>query len=156
LPRSRQLGGGSPGGVADPVGEAVANAEDAFAEARSAAGRVYREAAAALEASVVLLRDAARMADAVLRPQPVRVHEAQAHDGDLPFAGEAVGCTSHATHGYRGVPARSQGSDLCRWCADFWRRHRQRPSRTDLEQLEERRARSASGTARGGDQRRAA
>lgn len=143
LPKSRQLGGGRPSGHGDPVGEAVANVDEAFTEGRSAAGRAYKEAVIALEATVVLLRDAEKVADAVLRP---RVNEKPADDG----------CTSHALHGYKGVPTRTAGSDLCRWCSDFWRRYRQRPSRNDLEQLEERRVRSTSGTARGGPQRRAA
>lgn len=156
FPRSRQLGGGRPSGHSDPVGDAVANVDEAFTEGRSAAGRAYAEVAIAIEAAVILLRDAEKIADAVLRPHPVAKADDDVVEGQLAVAGDRVGCTSHAFHGYRGVPARTPGSDLCRWCADFWRRYRQRPSKTDLEQLEERRVRSTSGTARGGDHRRAA
>lgn len=110
-------------GHGDPVGEAVANALEA--DESGPARRAYGEVSEALEAVVVILQSAGAAASCVLEPKPEGPPD--------------VGCTSHALHGFLNVETRTPGSELCRWCADFWAKYRQRPSLADLQALEERR-----------------
>jgi hypothetical protein len=112
------------GGHGDPVGELVAAEFDADLENKGRARRAYRETVTTLETVVVLLRSGTGAARAVLHPAPIAGPEDQ-------------GCTSHAAHGFLHVETRTAGSDLCRWCADFWRKFKQRPSLADLQALEE-------------------
>ena len=121
--RGRSLTGDGHG---DPIGELVAQEVDADAENKGPVRQAHGEAVDAIHAAVVLLRSATGSAQAVLDPS-------------RPAGPEDQGCTSHADHGFRGVPTRSPGGDLCRWCADFWRKYQQRPSKNDLQMLEERR-----------------
>jgi hypothetical protein len=122
-PTGRRLTGDGHG---DPIGELVAAEVDAEADDVGPVRSAYGQGLRASLATVSILRSAVETSDAVLNPKP-------------PAKPEDEGCTSHAAHGFKGVPTRTPGSDLCRWCADFWRRHNQRPSLNDLQVLEERR-----------------